>query len=56
MRSRELAADLSASLPATGCPFRERCPHAFALCRDIDPPARDIGQGHSVACPFVTLN
>jgi oligopeptide/dipeptide ABC transporter ATP-binding protein len=55
-RSRDLAADLAASLPATGCPFRERCPHAFALCRDIDPPARDIGQGHSVACHFVTLN
>ena len=55
-RSRDLAADLSASLPATGCPFRERCPHAFALCRDIDPPARDIGQGHSVACHYVGLN
>src|SRR5690348_6767512 len=50
MRSRDLGADLSASLPATGCPFRERCPHAVAVCRDIDPPLRDIAQGHSVAC------
>jgi len=49
-----LDAELSASLPTVGCPFRGRCPHAFAPCRDIDPPARDIGQGHLVACHFVT--
>ena len=47
-------AELSASLPATGCPFRGRCPHAFGPCQDIDPPARDIGQGHAVACHYVT--
>ncbi|HLJ61598.1 MAG TPA: oligopeptide/dipeptide ABC transporter ATP-binding protein [bacterium] len=50
----ELNADLSASLPATGCPFRGRCPHAFEPCHEIDPPARDIGQGHAVACHYVT--
>jgi len=49
----QLNADLSASLPTVGCPFRGRCPHAFAPCRDVDPPARDIGQGHAVACHFV---
>jgi oligopeptide transport system ATP-binding protein len=49
-----LDAELSASLPATGCPFRGRCPHAFAPCHDIDPPARDIGAGHPVACHYVT--
>ena len=53
-RVGELNADLSASLPTTGCPFRGRCPHAFAPCRDIDPPARDIGEGHAVACHYVT--
>ena len=53
-RVGELNADLSASLPATGCPFRGRCPHAFALCRDVDPAARDIGEGHAVACHYVT--
>ena len=53
-RVGELNADLSASLPATGCPFRGRCPHAFAPCRDVDPPARDIGEGHAVACHYVT--
>ena len=42
----ELKSELSASLPATGCPFRARCPHAFAPCHDIDPPARAIGGGH----------
>ena len=53
-RVGELNADLSASLPATGCPFRGRCPHAFAPCRDVDPPARNIGEGHAVACHYVT--
>jgi oligopeptide/dipeptide ABC transporter ATP-binding protein len=53
-QSRDLAADLSTSLPATGCPFRERCPRAFAPCRDVDPAARDMGQGHMVACHYVT--
>jgi oligopeptide transport system ATP-binding protein len=48
-----LNAELSASLPAAGCPFRGRCPHAFAPCHDIDPPARDIGEGHTVACHYV---
>jgi oligopeptide transport system ATP-binding protein len=52
-RVGELNAELSASLPATGCPFRGRCPHAFAPCQDVDPPARDIGDGHAVACHYV---
>jgi oligopeptide/dipeptide ABC transporter ATP-binding protein len=52
--SRDLATDLASSLPATGCPFRERCPHVFAPCRDLDPPAVDIGHGHVVACHYVT--
>ncbi len=53
-RVAELNTELSASLPATGCPFRARCPHTFAPCHDIDPPARDIGGGHAVACHYVT--
>jgi oligopeptide/dipeptide ABC transporter ATP-binding protein len=52
-QGRDLATDLAASLPAAGCPFRERCPRAFAPCRDIDPPALDIGRGHLVACHHV---
>jgi len=50
----ELNMELSASLPTTGCPFRGRCPHAFAPCHDVDPPARPIGEGHVVACHYVT--
>ena len=52
-RVAELNTELSASLPATGCPFRGRCPHAFAPCHDIDPAAHDIGGGHAVACHYV---
>ena len=51
--SDEPPADLSASLPATGCPFRERCPHAFDPCLTVDPPGQDIGNGHMVACYHV---
>jgi oligopeptide transport system ATP-binding protein len=53
MQGRDLATDLAASLPATGCPFRERCPHVFSPCRDVDPPTCDIGEGHLVACHHV---
>jgi oligopeptide transport system ATP-binding protein len=52
MQSGDRSTDLAASLPATGCAFRERCPYAFAPCRDIDPPAADVGQGHLVACHY----
>jgi oligopeptide/dipeptide ABC transporter ATP-binding protein len=50
----ELNAELSAALPAAGCPFRGRCPHAFATCEAVDPPLRDLGAGHVVACHYVT--
>ena len=53
-RAGQLNPELAAALPATGCPFRSRCPHAFATCEDIDPPLRDLGAGHPVACHHVT--
>jgi oligopeptide/dipeptide ABC transporter ATP-binding protein len=34
----------------TGCRFRTRCPLASDRCRHEDPPLRDIGGGHLVAC------
>lgn len=39
----------------TACPFRARCPHAFARCEAENPQRRAIdgravGQGHDVAC------
>ena len=39
--------------PPSGCRFHPRCPLATALCRQEDPPLRDLGAGdstHLVAC------
>ena len=52
-RTGQLNAELAAALPATGCPFRARCPHASGVCEEIDPPLRDLGGGHAVACHHV---
>ena len=43
-------AELAAALPAEGCPFRARCPLASGICETVDPPLRDLGAGHTVAC------
>ena len=52
-RTGQLDGELAAALPAIGCPFRARCPHAIAVCETVDPPVRDIASGHSVACHHV---
>ena len=31
-----------------GCPFLERCPAAFAPCRDELPPLVEVASGHRV--------
>jgi oligopeptide/dipeptide ABC transporter ATP-binding protein len=36
-----------------GCPFHPRCSFAKDLCREVDPPLKELEQGHSVACHFV---
>ena len=46
-------ADMSAALPAGGCPFRDRCPHAFDRCAVDDPPLLRVADGHLVACHYV---
>jgi oligopeptide/dipeptide ABC transporter ATP-binding protein len=46
-------ADLGAPLPERGCPFRDRCAHAYAPCASIDPPLVVINGQHAVACHFV---
>ena len=38
-----------ANLP-TGCRFHPRCPFAVALCREADPPLRELGPEHFSAC------
>jgi oligopeptide transport system ATP-binding protein len=50
----DLNAELASALPVTGCPFRARCPHAFGACDEVDPPLRDLGADHAVACHHVT--
>jgi peptide/nickel transport system ATP-binding protein len=34
----------------SGCPFHPRCPHAFALCPQVEPPLVLSQPGHDVAC------
>ncbi len=39
--------------PPPGCRFHPRCPFATAICREVDPPLRDLGAPHKphfVAC------
>jgi oligopeptide/dipeptide ABC transporter ATP-binding protein len=41
--------------PPSGCRFRTRCPRAVEASAQIDPPWREISQGHWVqACPCFT--
>jgi len=36
----------------TGCRFHTRCRYAKSLCAANEPPLRDVGDGHLVACHF----
>jgi oligopeptide/dipeptide ABC transporter ATP-binding protein len=36
--------------PPTGCRFHTRCPLAFDRCSQEEPPFKDYGGGHYVAC------
>jgi oligopeptide/dipeptide ABC transporter ATP-binding protein len=38
--------------PPPGCRFHPRCPHAAAVCREQDPPAKAVDGGHTSACHF----
>lgn len=46
-------ADLVPTLPDRGCPYRARCPAAFAPCAEIDPPLTTSPEGNLVACHLV---
>ncbi|MER9236449.1 ABC transporter ATP-binding protein [Mesorhizobium sp. M0622] len=43
----EIAAD---DLPNRGCSFADRCPLALPYCRMAEPPVRQVGAGHLIAC------
>jgi oligopeptide transport system ATP-binding protein len=36
--------------PSTGCRFHPRCRYATEVCREIEPPLADYGNGHLAAC------
>mgnify|MGYP001363875094 CR=1 FL=1 len=36
--------------PPKGCNFCTRCPRVMDICREQDPPFKDYGNGHYVAC------
>jgi oligopeptide transport system ATP-binding protein len=36
--------------PPPGCRFQTRCLQVMDICRDTEPPLKEIKPGHSVAC------
>ncbi|MGC8880063.1 MAG: ABC transporter ATP-binding protein [Anaerolineae bacterium] len=36
--------------PPKGCNFNTRCPRVMDICHTVDPPFKDVGDGHWVAC------
>lgn len=39
--------------PPAGCSFHPRCPFAMEICRQVEPPLLQIGEGHFSACHLV---
>jgi peptide/nickel transport system ATP-binding protein len=36
--------------PPVGCRFHPRCPYVMDVCRREEPPIKDVGGNHLVAC------
>jgi peptide/nickel transport system ATP-binding protein len=36
----------------SGCRYHPRCPYAEAVCREQEPPLRELRAGHLGACHF----
>ena len=34
----------------TGCPFQDRCPDVFSICREKEPVLKENSAGHAVRC------
>jgi len=44
----------SAAHPPSGCRFHPRCPADLVdACKEVEPPLKDVGAGHTVACHLV---
>ena len=49
-----LSGDIPSAInPPPGCRFSTRCPRVKTLCREEEPPLRDSGGGHLVACHYL---
>jgi oligopeptide/dipeptide ABC transporter ATP-binding protein len=42
----------SATNPPPGCRFNPRCPYATELCKEKEPPLREVIEGHLCACHY----
>lgn len=49
----DVGARVEETLAESGCPFRDRCPHAVARCEDEIPAWREVEEGRWVACHLV---
>ncbi|MBU7018847.1 MAG: peptide ABC transporter substrate-binding protein, partial [Theionarchaea archaeon] len=36
--------------PPPGCRFAPRCPYAMDICKQEDPPYKDVGGNHFASC------